>query len=236
MIVLWRLILAYYVCAVLFYNRRFFAWRDTKPALASFVQGAAFLCIAGGLCAPYLVLSWPFAALWEVPGYICVLAAALFYVFINHLFVYRPGQTHGHTLTFLAHDTLAILFLFLCAPLSGLARTGNWMAEPWTVCAVGLLIVTKMFSVFIYMVEQDLYGRDFPTIDESFVTILMRLIFFLLVLLPGWRWGVWFVVWLWACHVARRNRLMDLSRFAFYFSAFGASAVGFLVRWAWYWH
>ena len=64
--------------------------------------------------------------------------------------------------------------------------------------------------------------------------MLMRLIFFLIVLLPGWRWIVWFGVWFWACLVARKNRLMDFSRFALYFSIFGAVAVGGLVRWAWY--
>ena len=93
-----------------------------------------------------------------------------------------------------------------------------------------------MFSIFVYLVEQDMYGRDFPTMDEKFVTMLMRLIFFLIVLLPGWRWLVWFVAWFWACLVARKNRLMDLSPFAFYFGIFGAAAVGFLVRWGWYFY
>ena len=108
------------------------------------------------------------------------------------------------------------------------------MAEVWTLCIVGVLVVTKMFSVFIYMVELDIYERESLTIDESFVTMLMRLIFFLILLLPGWRWLVWFGIWVWACLVARKNRLMDLSPFALWFSILGSSAVGFLVRCAWY--
>ena len=45
---------------------------------------------------------------------------------------------------------------------------------------------------------------------------------------------LWFVVWWWACQVARRNRLLDISRFALYFGALGATALGFLVKWSFY--
>ena len=109
------------------------------------------------------------------------------------------------------------------------------MAEAHTVSLVGFLVVTKIMGIFIYAVEKDLYGREYPTIDESFVTMLMRLIFFLIVLLPGWRWVVVWLVWVYACGEAHQNRLLDLSRFSLYFSMVGATAVGFLVRYSWYW-
>jgi len=235
MIVFWRLLLAYYICAVLFYNQRFFTWRNQKPVAAFAWQGIIFGCISYMVCADYLIIDWQLAELWPMPGWVGVLLATGLYMLMNKLFLYRAGQTHGYTFTFLVHDTLTIMAFFVCSPLHMVYRTGNLMSEPLTVFLVGLLIITKMFSVFIYMVEQDLYGRDFPTLDESFVTMLMRVIFFLLVLLPGWRWVVWFLVWFYACGEAHQNRLMDLSRFALYFSMFGAAAVGFLVRYSWYW-
>lgn len=234
MSVFWRLLLAYYVAAVLFYNRPFFAWRDRRPVLSGFVQGGVFFILGAALTWPWLELEWPFLDVWDLQGWFCLLFLSAFYVFNNWLFVYRAGQQKNHALTFAAHDSLAVLFIFLCAPFKVLYETGNPVAEPWVIFCVGVLVVTKMFSVFIYMAEQDMYGRDFPTIDESFITMLMRLIFFLIVLLPGWRWVVWFLVWLWACRVARKNRLMDFSRFALYFSALGATAVGFLVKWSFY--
>lgn len=234
--VFWRLVLAYYICAVLFYNHPFFAWRCRRPALTAFVQGAAFVILGAALCWPWLNLPWPFMELWDLPPWICLVILGAFYTFNNWLFVYRADQKKYHALTFLAHDALAILFIFLCSPFKVLYETGNPVAEPWVIFLVGVLVVTKMFSVFIYMVEQDLYGRDFPTMDESFVTMLMRLIFYLIVLLPGWRWVLWFLVWLWACRVARKNRLMDFSRFALYFSALGATAMGFLTKWSFYLH
>ena len=235
MIIFWRLLLTYYICAILFYNRRFFVWRDKHPVGAMGLQGVCFALLAVLFCGPYLTIDWQLAELWHVPGWLGVGLATFLYVLINRLFVYRNGQKKGYTLTFLVHDTLSVLALFICSPLHVLYQTGNFMAEPLTVFFVGLIVVTKMFSVFIYKVEQDLYGRDYPTIDERFVTMLMRLIFFLIVLLPGWRWVLWFLVFVWACVDSRRNRLLDLSHFALYFSIFGAAAVGFLVRYSWYW-
>lgn len=236
MIVFWRLVLTYYICAVLFYNRRFFAWRDRHPYGAALCQGISFLIVSAAVCWPYLSLDWRVADIWFMPGWAAVGVVSLVYMGINRLFVYRPDQQKGYTATFLAHDIAAILALFICAPLHTLYHTGNFMAEPFILFCVGLLVVTKMFSVFIYMVEMDLYGRDYPTIDESVMTMLMRLIFFLIMLLPGWRWVLWFLVWFYACGEAHRIRLMDFSRFALYFSALGATAVGFLVRYSWYWY
>ena len=235
MIVFWRLVLAYYICAVLFCNPRFFAWRERHMSAAVLGQGICFASVAALLCASYWHHNWQLAELWVMPGWLGIILCSVIYMVLNSLFVYRPQKTRHHTLTFLVHDTLMLFGLFACSPLHTVYRTGNFMHEPLTVFFVGLLLVTRIFSIFIYMVEMDLYGRDFPTIDESFVTMLMRLIFFLIVLLPGWRWVLWFLVWFYACGEAHQNRLMDISRFALYFSMFGSAAVGFLVRYGWYW-
>ncbi len=234
MSVFWRLVLAYYIVAALCYNRTFFAWRARKPLLAAGVQFAAYFGLGAILTWNYLYIPWPLLGLWPLPAVACLAVFALFETANNNMLVYRSGQERHHALTFVVHDVLALLFILLCAPTRVLYETGNLVADPWIIFFVGALVVTKMFNVFIYMVEQDLYGRGYPTIDESFVTMLMRLIFYLIVLLPGWRWVIWFLVWLWACQMARRNRLMDFSRFALYFSAFGATAVGFLTKWSFF--
>ena len=236
MIVFWRLVLAYYAGAVLFYHKGFVAWKEKHPVWGYFIQGVVFLSLAEFVCLPYLTMDWQLAEKWPLPGWAAVLCLSGWYLAVEYLFSSRLNQTHGFTRRFFIHEICMWGAILACSPLHVLYHTGNFMAEPMTVFWVGVLLVTKMFSVFIYRVELDLYGRDFPTLDESFVTMLMRLIFFLMVLLPGWRWLVWLVIWLWACMVARKNRLMDLSPFALYFSAFGAAAVGFLVRFGWYWH
>ena len=235
MIVFWRLLLAYYLCTVLFYNRRFFTWRGSNPIQAYVLQGLIFGAMAALLCAPYLQMDWRLTENWLLPGWGAVVILTGAYVIISRLLVRRAEQTKGYTGIFVMHEVAMWAAVLACSPSLTLYYTGNWMAEPMTVSCVGLLIVTKVFSIFIYRMEQDLYGREFPTVDESFVTMLMRLIFFLIALLPGWRWLVWMIIWGWACLVARKNRLMDLSNFAFYFSVFGTMAIGFVVRYSWYW-
>jgi len=235
MIVFWRLLLAYYICAVLFYNQRFVNWRAHHDRLASVLQTICFALVAAAVCGSYLSMDWKLAELWPMPGWVGILVASALYSLINRLFVYRLVQNRGYTLIFLIHDTLIILALFVCSPLHVLYDTGNLVAEAHTVSLVGFLVVTKIMGIFIYAVEKDLYGREYPTIDENFVTMLMRLVFFLIVLLPGWRWVLLFVIWMWACIEAHKNRLMDLSYFSLYFSMIGSTAVGFLVRYSWYW-
>ncbi len=234
MIVFWRLMVAYYLCAVLFYNYPFMEYARRRPVW-SVVWQAVLFCVLGGLLTwPWMSLHWPLAGVWKVPAALCLACVGVFYALNNAWTVHcRPGPKQ-HALRFLLRDAAAWIFILLCAPLHSLYQTGNPVAAPWAVFTVAVLVVTKIFSVFIYRVEQDLYARDCPSLDESFVTMLARLIFFLIVLLPGWRWVVWFVVWWWACQVARRNRLLDISRFALYFGALGATALGFLVKWSFY--
>lgn len=234
MIVFWRLVLAYYLAGVLFYNHRFLRWKEKSPMSAYAVQAIGFLVLGSILCGPYLRIDWPLSDIWPVPGWVALLGLTFWYVMVHILFAFRTTQTHQFTRQFVLHELAMWGALFACAPLNTVYQTGNLMAEPNTLFCVGLLVVTKMFSICVYMVEMDLYGRDFPTLDESFVTMLMRLIFFLMILLPGWRWVIWVLVWLWACIVARKNRIMDLSSFALYFGAFGSIAVGFLIRLSWY--
>ena len=78
--------------------------------------------------------------------------------------------------------------------------------------------------------EQDRYGANYVTFDERLMLMMVRSIFFLIMLLPGWRWTVLLAVWLGACIYARKIRLMDISNFVFYLGAVGAVLIGFLVR------
>ena len=77
MSVFWRLVLAYYICAVLFYNLTFFAWRDRRPAVAGLVQFLAYFMVGGALTWPYWHLTWPLLGLWEVHCVWCLAAFAL---------------------------------------------------------------------------------------------------------------------------------------------------------------
>ena len=137
---------------------------------------------------------------------------------------------HGYVLTFFTKIFANLLFLFLCVPFRVLYETGNFFAESWVIFLVGLVTATRVIGWFIFSIEQDRYGRDYPTFDERWLLMMVRAIFFLIMLLPGWRWAVLLVVWYAACVYARKIRLMDVSHAAFYIGVIGAALVGFLVR------
>ena len=65
--------------------------------------------------------------------------------------------------------------------------------------------------------------------------LMVRTIFYLIMLLPGARWLILFVVWFSGCIYARRIRLMDVSNVTFYIGILGAAFIGFLVRLRLYW-
>jgi hypothetical protein len=120
--------------------------------------------------------------------------------------------------------------LFLIAPLHVLYKTGHFFAEPWIIFLVGLITTTRVLGWFIFAIEQDKYGRDYPTLDERWMLMMVRAIFFLIMLLPGVRWLVLFLIWLGTCLYARRMRLMDVTNWAFFAGVVGSVLIGFLVR------
>ena len=132
--------------------------------------------------------------------------------------------------SFFVKNFVNVLFLVLVAPFEELYNSGNFFAESWVVFLVGLLLATRVLGWFIFAIEQDVYGRDYPSFDEQWLLALVRAIFFLLMLLPGLRWAVVFVVWMGACLYARKIRLLDIPAWAFFVGAFGAAFIGFLVR------
>ena len=124
-----------------------------------------------------------------------------------------------------------LFVLFLAVPFRALYETGSFFAEKWVVFFVGLLFVTKVLGTLIYCVEKDRYGREFPTMDEHWIMMMMRAIFFLTGLLPGWR-CLFFMLTCWAAVIyARKIRLMDVSPFAFYFGFGLTCVVSWLVHW-----
>lgn len=230
MIVFWRLFLAYILTDFMVFNRMAEKLRERSRALGLLFHGVVFLLLCLGLCYGYLTMSWPFLELVHLPGWICIVLFALFHVFSDEFFQFGGKMRHGYLFTFIVKNFVNLLFLFLCVPFKVLYETGNFFAEPWVIFCVGLVSCTRILGWFSFAIEQDRYGRDYPTFDERWLLSMMRMIFFLIMLLPGWRWVVLLTVWFTACLYARRIRLMDISHAAFYIGIFGSVIVGFLVR------
>ena len=230
MIVFWRLFLAFFITDFLLFNHtgeKAFARFRTAGLL---LHGGVFLLLGLGLCYGYLTMPWPFLELINLPGWMCIVLFALFHVFSDEFFQFGGKFRHGYLTTFLVKTIVNLLFLFLCVPFQVLYETGNFFAESWVIFLVGLLSATRVLGWFIFSIEQDRYGREYPTFDERWLLMMVRAIFFLIMLLPGWRWAAVLAVWFAACVYARKNRLMDVSGAAFYLGIIGAVLIGFLVR------
>lgn len=227
MIVFWRLFLALCLTDFVFLN---YALRKVDRCKAILIHSSVFAMLALLFCHGYLTEPWPFVPGIFLPGWVCILIFALFHGFAFYYFRFGEKEKCGYTFSFLFQLVINFLFLVLISPFRALYETGNFFAEPWIVFLVGLVLSTYVLGWFIFAIEQDKYGRDYPTFDEQWLLALVRAIFFLVMLLPGLRWAVAFVVWLGACIYARRIRLIDMPSWAFFVGAFGAGFIGLLVR------
>ena len=230
MIVFWRLFLALCLTDFVFFHRTISNLQKENRFAAMAVRTGTFIVLSFSFCASYLTMKWPFLGLVELHGWMCLVLFALFHGFSDYYFNFGGKIKHGYLLSFLTKNGVNLLFLFLIAPLHILYETGHFFAEPWIIFLVGLLTTTRVLGWFIFSIEQDAYGKDYPTFDERWMLMMVRAIFFLIMLLPGVRWLVLFMVWLGTCLYARKIRLMDVSRWAFYAGVVGAALVGFLVR------
>lgn len=230
MIVFWRLFLAYFLTDFVFFHKTINQVREEKPVKGAILHSAVFLFWGFLLCKNYLTMEWPFLELFDLPGWVCILLFCAFHVSTDGLFQFGGKCKHGFVLTFFLKNIVNLLFLFLCVPFKVLYETGNFFAEPWIVFCAGLVVATRVIGWGLIAVEQDRHGVKYISFDERLVLMIVRAIFFLIMLLPGWRWRVLFFVWLFICMYARRIRLMDVSNFVFYVGAFGAAFIGFLVR------
>ena len=230
MIVFWRLFLAYFLTDFIFAFEPAEAFCRQNKAKRIALHGGVFLIIALLLCHGYLTMNWPFLEMIDLPGWLVIILFALFYTFTEGFFDFGGKIKHGYFLSFFSKTFVNMLFLFLCVPFHVLYETGHFFAERWIVFCAGLLLATRVVGWCIFTIEQDRYGRDYPTFDEQWLLMMARAIFFLIMLLPGWRWIVLLFVWLGTCIYARKIRLLDVSSFAFYCGVFGAVFLGFLVR------
>ncbi len=231
MIVFWRLFLALFIADFLFFDKTYYVAQGKTRYRAVALRSAGVLGLALLFCWQYLAMPWPFLyPALLLPGWVCIGLFALFHGVTDLYFQFSGQVKYGHTLTFLLRNLVNVWFIILVSPFKTLYETGAFFAEPWVVFCGGLLIAMRAIGAFIFALEQDLYGRDYPTFDEQWMLALMRAVFFLGMLLPGIRWAVMNVVWLGACLYARRIRLLDVPTWAFWLCVWGAVFVGFLIR------
>lgn len=236
MIIFWRLFVAYYVSDLILYGQRFFNFHHTKPLQGNLLHGCIIFIVMSLFTWDYLGVDWPFLGFIDLKGYWCVLAFVLFHLFTDRWFFLGKRKKCGDSLAFLLHQSLNLLFIFLCIPHGDVYETGSLAAEPWFIFLAGLIASTYVLGSFIFAVETDCKQRDCVTGDERFLSMMVRGIFFLLMLLPGWRWMLLVSIWFGVVVFARRERIVDFSPLALYVGSLAAIAIGYLVRLRFYYY
>ncbi len=236
MIVFWRLFLAYFLTDFVFFHRTAQVPRPEHKLRNKLLHAVAFIGWGLLLCYGYLAMEWPFLELVNMPGWVCIVCFALFHVCTEDLFDLGGKIKHGYLTGFCLKTLVNLLFLFLCVPFEALYHTGSFFVEQWVIFCVGLVCATRVLGRFLYAMDQDRFGQLHTTFDERWMLMTVRAIFFLIMLLPGWRWTVLLVVWFSACLYARNIRLLDISKLTFYAGMFGATLLGLLVRLRFYYH
>jgi len=231
MIVFWRLFLTYFLTEFIL---GFESTEHQGPAIYRtrriLTHGLVLLLLSLLFCSEYLTMKWPLLELVDLPGWLVITVFSLFCMFTGYFFRFGGKIKYGYFLSFFGKTVVNLLFLFLCSPFHVLYQTGSFFAEPWIVFFSGLVLATRVVGLFLFTLEQDRYGRDFPTFDEQWLLMMARAIFFLVMLLPGYRWVVLLTVWGASCLYARKIRLIDVSNLSFYAGMFAAILLGFLVR------
>lgn len=234
MIVFWRMFLAMFMADTLLFHKML-KMQEENRLKATLVRTGFFVVSSFALCWNYLTVEWPFLGFWHISGWFCILLMSILYAGIHQFFDFGGKMKHGHLLTFFVKMSYIFLVLFLCAPLRVLYETGHFFAQPGMIFLVGLVLVTRVLEWFITSVEQDSFGRMVRTFDEQWLMMMVRAICYLIMLLPGVRWLILFVIWFLTCLYARHIRLMDVSRVAFYGGIFGSALIGLLARFRIYW-
>lgn len=229
MIVFWRLLVSMWMADFLLFHRMLQIQAQNRLK-STLIRTGIFYVFGFFLCRDYITMNWPFFGQWNMPGWACVALVGGCYALTHQFFDFGGRFKHGHLLTFFVKNTFMWLLCFLTAPLKILYETGHFFAQPWMIFLVGLILVTRILEWLTTSLEQDKYGTFTPTFDEQWMLMMMRTIFYFIMLLPGIRWLILFVVWLGTCVYARKSRLLDITNTVFYISISGSLIIGLLVR------
>lgn len=83
--------------------------------------------------------------------------------------------------------------------------------EPWVMIAILYAVVTHFTTVTIYFFEKDFFNREYPDLQEKYISMAERVILMSCFLLPDYWWMVVVGVWLLRIIIYKIRRFHDFS-------------------------
>jgi len=216
MTVFWHLLFAHLLADFVLHGNRTFDLKRRIPALGYLLHGSIyFACLA--VCTwPFLNIPWVETYYYSLNGWSTVFLLALMHSLADMINRADVMELEGcNTAMFLCWQLIEILMLFVAFPLmpAGALPLKRYLLGGELLLVVnGSLFVTYFIMVFIHLLSRDFLDGAYPTLDEKYLSMLYRLVFFLLFLLPGWygyvlgfAWGGWAVYY----NTYNRSRTID---------------------------
>jgi len=239
MIVFWRLVLAFLLADFTLQPFKFYKWKFSHPFAGKFIHALVFFILALLLCRNYLNLRWLNLYGLSVPGVAAIALISVFHLLIDELFKetrYKAVIKYSSTAAFLMQNLLQLLLLFIFTPAATLYASGSIFAEPWVAVVTGALLLLNFTDALIFCLEKDIcqYTKNglcsISTADMAVMSGMQRAVFYLIMLIPGYFFILFLVLWAWASRYAARQRILDISKTSLYFGSAFALLLGFLVR------
>ncbi|MBT3392512.1 MAG: DUF3307 domain-containing protein [Elusimicrobiaceae bacterium] len=231
MIIFWRLILAHLLADYVFQTKEFIFWKRNS-LLGVLAHSVIHFLTSILLTFSYLNEIWIQLGSFKINGWLAITIITTIHFIIDAISRTSVKYKNKRTLFFFGDQISHFLIIFMFSAPNLFAQTGSLFAEK-AVIVIAFLLLTTHFTTFLtYCIESDLFNTTlpFPTLDERYLTIAYRIIFYLLFLLPGYLWIGFILVWLGVGIVVKKKRLIDISAFNFY-TAFGLTALfGIIAR------
>ncbi|OGS28056.1 MAG: hypothetical protein A2297_03175 [Elusimicrobia bacterium RIFOXYB2_FULL_48_7] len=192
MTIFWRLILAHFLTDFTLQTNTVAKWKR-ESALGVLAHSGIFLLLSFVFCAftenfsgftgEHLFGTW-----WKLPGWACL--ALIFIIHFGEdyyrIWSIKEGGSSDNLMFFLWDQFIHIIIIFLFAPID----TNFSIPEKWVVIAVMLILVTHFSSIFIYYIEQTVYGNEHigTRLKGKYHMMAERAVIFGCFLLPGRMW------------------------------------------------
>lgn len=234
MTIFWHLLFAHMLADFVFHGNRTFDLKKNTLLYGHLLHGAVyFACLA--VCVwPFLNIPWVTTWSYTLNGWSVIFLLALIHALIDRLNKADIMTLDGcNAAMFLVWQSVEILILFVVFPVLPVDSPDlkrYIFGAKLLLVANGSLFVTYFLMVFIHLICRDFLNGKYPSLDAKYLSMLYRLVFFLLFLLPGWygyvlglSWGVWSLYY-------NRSRFLDDSGVRIVIGSAAALIFGIVAR------
>lgn len=243
MAIFWRLMFGHLLADFTFQTNFINRWKRSS------VWGMVAHCVTHPLC--YLVLTWPFLRdIWltigplRLNGWWCIGIIFVLHFVEDYwrVFTIFKYNTPDNTLYFFWDQIIHYAVIFMVVPIAyqtstAVTAAGTAVAlfpEKWPLLGCLFVLITHACTVLIYFIEKDLYDRNYPGVEEKYLTIAERVVLALIMLIPGNVWPLLALGWLSFMHTVRAKRILDLSWFSFWLGSAVTLVCGLAARLIYY--